>query len=247
MVYSLLLSRQRDPTYLVYHVHTERFHYHGYGTLLRPAVLRTCKLIYAEAVNVLYSNLFTISFHDASRPKDHPNLLFWFNQIGKRNANTIKSLRLLGDCQFLSPGSPKHEIMLALYSWTVGRAINQVLDFLKGVQVLEVTINSSYLCIYMQSPVYFLTKYPRILSILGPELWDDMEDVPFEKFIRVSDKVKELVVLPSHWRGKLDEEEKYLQQYLNDLLAAKKRSKALEEAQKSAAGDSLQHQLPKST
>ena len=228
MVYSLLLSPTGETKHLLVTFARPGCCFSPPDSL-HPAILRTCQLIYGEAIKMLYSNMFVVDLCEATLPRHDPNLGQWCRRIGHRNASTIKSLRLLGYYEISLPYGEKRNTLLAIYSWTIGLTMNLILQYLNSVQRLEIKIYSRSSKMYMKSPRHYHARCRDIHSRLGPELWVDMWDPPFERFITRSESVKEIVV-PHDYRPMQEEDRKVLQQYLQGLLEEKKRCRELEEA-----------------
>ena len=66
---------------------------------------------------------------------------------------------------------------------------------MKGVQFLEIEIDSGSTEICMDAPGYNLARRPDIRSIFPPKLWVDIWEAPFERSVTRTDSLKEVVAI----------------------------------------------------
>ena len=233
MVYRLLFS---PPEGLIHVPFSRDRHGHlcfNRAQVLHPAILQTCKLIHGEAVRILYSNMIVIDIFEATIPMSQDYLGEWCRKIGERNASNIKKLRFLGHGDDLQGyRAESMDLLPAIRARSIGRAIKLTLQYLKSLQVLEVQPDSWDSQLFILGGWPFTQSYPSlrmdVLDLCRAGIWVP----PFVELLEESDRVRDIVVVPSYGVEDLDEDERVLQQYLNDLLVEKKRSRELKEAKK---------------
>ena len=225
MIYRLLLSPVKVQVLLTLPRHRNGPLYLNPTHILRPAILRACKLINGEAIKILYSNTFMIDMAESIQMyNDFLGKLY--RKIGESNAGKIKKLRLIGyhdtPSQYYFEPS---DLFLALRAWAIGLVAKIILQYFPSVRLLEIEPNN------WGSDFSMLCGWP--LSELCPELLiEALEpfrmsflESPLVKLVEESESVQDIIVVPTYGKEQLNENEKVLQEYLQGLLAEKERSR----------------------